>query len=68
VLDVKQPGSQSVVLVGGDRNAGTIVAISTWDTEEHARFSRDDALSDIQRRVLATGTELDPPQIYEAFR
>jgi hypothetical protein len=50
----------------GDHTSGKIIAVSTWDTEEHARFSRD-ALGDVQRRVLAAGVELDPAELYEAF-
>ena len=49
---------------GLDRNAGTVAAVSVWDTEEHARFSRD-ALGDIMSRLQAAGVQLEPPQIYE---
>ena len=57
------PGCQSYH-GGVDRSAGTIAAVSTWDTEEHARFSRD-RLGDIIARTQAIGVQLDPPEIYE---
>jgi len=49
---------------GFDRNAGTAAVVSIWDTEEHARFSRD-ALGEVVSRLRAAGAQLDPPQIYE---
>jgi Antibiotic biosynthesis monooxygenase len=51
---------------GGDRTAGRIIAVSTWDTEAHAQWARD-ALGEVQCRVEATGVRLDPSEIYEAF-
>ena len=57
------PGCQSY-LAGGDRAAGTIIAVSTWDTEAHARFSRE-ALGELMPRYQAIGVQLDPPEIYE---
>ena len=57
------PGCQSLH-PGVDRTAGTIAAVSTWDTEEHARFSRD-RLGDIVARMQAIGVQLEPPEIYE---
>ena len=56
---------------GMDGNAGTSIGVSVWDTEEHARFSRD-ALGDIIPRMLAAGLQIDPPEFYqvtaEAYR
>ena len=49
---------------GGDRASGAVVAVSTWETEEQARFPRE-ALGDVVARLLATGATLDPPEIYE---
>lgn len=49
---------------GGDRATGAIVAVSTWDTEEHARFARE-ALGGVLDRLLAAGAELEPPEVYE---
>ncbi len=49
---------------GFDRTAGTIAAVSVWDTEEHARFSRD-AMGDVIARTQAVGIQLEPPEIYE---
>jgi aminoglycoside phosphotransferase (APT) family kinase protein len=48
-----------------DRVAGTVVAVSTFDTEEHARFSREAALGDVLARLQALGVQVDPPEIYE---
>ncbi len=47
-----------------DRASGELVAVSIWDTEEHARFSRD-LLGDLVARIQAAGVQLDPPAIYE---
>jgi len=60
----RQPGCQSY-LQGGDRDGGKIIAISTWDTKEHAALDRMTALKDVMPRVLATGAQLDQPEIYE---
>jgi hypothetical protein len=49
---------------GIDRAGGRIVIVTTWDTEEHARFSRDQ-LGDLIGRVQAAGVTLEPPEIYE---
>jgi len=60
----RQPGFHSY-LQGGDRASGKIIAISTWDTAEHAALDRTTALTDVMPRVVATGAQLDPPDIYE---
>ena len=39
---------------GMDRDTGTSIGVSLWETEEQARFSRD-ALGDIIPRMLAQG-------------
>ena len=57
------PGCQSYV-GGGDRASGQTIAVSTWDTEEHARFSRD-ALGDIPSRMQALGGQVDQPEFFE---
>jgi hypothetical protein len=49
---------------GFDRTAGTIAAVSVWDTEEHARVSRD-ALGDVIGRLQAVGVQLLLPEVYE---
>ncbi len=59
------PGCQSVH-TGGDRNSGRLIAVSTWDSEEHARFSRD-ALGDVVARLQSLGGQLEPPEIYESI-
>ncbi len=48
---------------GIDRNAGTAAVVSVWDTEEHARFSRD-MLGEAMTRLQALGVQLEPPEIY----
>ncbi len=57
------PGCQGFYQ-GINRNAGTVAAVSIWDTEEHARFSRD-ALGDTLTRLQDLGVQLEPPRIYE---
>ena len=60
-----QPGCQSYV--GAlDRAAGKSLAVSTWDTAEHATFSRNEALASLVPRLQAIGLQLDPPEIYES--
>lgn len=67
------PGFQSSYW-GVDRATGAMVAVSTWDTKEHAGFSRDAVISaaartgagpDAERRIVDAGFEMDPPSIYE---
>ena len=60
------PGCQSMHS-GIDRNGGRLVAVSTWDTAEHANFSRETAsgLGELVRRTEAIGVQLEPPEIYE---
>ena len=59
----QQPGCQSCVS-GVDRASGHTLIVSTWDTEAHARFSRD-ALAGIMPRVQAQGGRPDPPAFFE---
>ena len=49
---------------GGDRTTGAIVAVSTWDAAEQARFPRE-ALGDVVGRIEAAGFRLEPPEVYE---
>ena len=58
------PGFQSF-MSGTDRATGQVITVSTFDTEEHARFSRDALGGDIQSRMQARGTQVDPPEFYE---
>lgn len=58
------PGVQSIH-VGIDRTAGRLAAVSTWDTEEHAQFSRETMAGDVVTRLQALGTQLEPPEVYE---
>jgi hypothetical protein len=57
------PGYQSYV-AGGDRASGRSFSVSTWDTEEHARWSPD-VLGDILPRLQALGVQVDPPEFFE---
>lgn len=57
------PGCQGVQ-IAVDRLTGKSVAISTYDTLEHALFSRD-TLGVPLARLLATGWQPEPPEIYE---
>ncbi len=59
----RQPGFQNY-WGGVDRTIGMVIAVSAWDTEAHARFSRD-VLGDVVGRVQALGTRLEPAEIYE---
>ena len=60
------PGNLSVY-VGIDRTAGCGHTVSTWDTLEHANFSRETAprLGWIVRNLKSIGMQLDPPEISE---
>ena len=59
------PGLQSHH-AGMDRSTGAIAAVTVWDTEEHARFSRE-SLGDVVARMQAAGAQLEPPEIYEVL-
>ncbi len=59
------PGFQSYYN-GIDRTAGTAVAVSAWDSEEHVRFDRA-ALGDAIPRLQALGMQLEPAEIYEVI-
>lgn len=48
-----------------DRAAGTVVAVSTFDTEAHARFAREETLGEVIGRIRALGVQLEPPEVYE---
>jgi heme-degrading monooxygenase HmoA len=61
----RMPGRQSV-MVGVDRGAGQQMIVSTWDTEEHARFSRE-ALGEVMARVQSFGGQLDAPEFFEVI-
>ena len=68
------PGFQSSYW-GVDRASGAMIAVSTWDTREHADFSRDALISvagvsagagpDAERRIADAGYEMDTAEIYE---
>ena len=49
---------------GLDRANGTAVAVSLWDTEEHAQMSSA-AFRDIVPHLQALGVQMEPLGIYE---
>jgi quinol monooxygenase YgiN len=49
-----------------DRASGQLTAVSTWDTQEQAAYSRDAiGLGEIMSRLQAIGVQLEPPEVYE---
>ena len=59
----QQPGFQGYY-AAGDRTNGTVVAISLWDTQEHAQLDRA-ALGAVISRTQALGLQLEPAEVYE---
>ncbi len=59
----RQPGHQSW-MSGVDHVSGRLITVSTWDTEEHARYSLA-ALGDLPSRLQAAGVQVDPPEVFE---
>ena len=59
----RAPGFQQF-LTGYDRAEGKAIAVSVFDTLEHAQFSRD-LLGDIMPRFQALGLRMEPPVFYE---
>ena len=57
------PGFQQF-LTGYDRTEGKAIAISVFDTLEHAQYSRD-LLGDIIPRFQALGVRFELPVFYE---
>ena len=57
------PGCQDA-RVGIDRDTGRTVSVTTFDTLEHARFSRD-TLGEPLARLQDLGWQADAPEIYE---
>ncbi len=57
------PGNQCHV-TGVDRGSGRTVAVSTWDSDEHARFTLD-AVGDVPSRLQALGLQLEPSEFFE---
>ena len=55
----RQPGCQS--FTGAvDRANGRAITVSTWDTEEHARWSPADVLGDIVSKLQALNGSCQP--------
>jgi len=40
------------------------MAVSTWDTEDHARFSTD-AVPDLASRLQAAGLQVEATEVFE---
>ena len=48
---------------GIDRSGGTLMAVSLWDSAEHARHSRE-ALGPAHAAAVAAGVWLEPPEVF----
>ncbi len=59
------PGCQGVQF-GFDRATGKSVSVSTFDTLEHAQFTRE-SLGEPLARVVAVGWQPEAPEIYEGI-
>jgi quinol monooxygenase YgiN len=59
----QRPGFQSMH-TGVDRAGGRIVAISFWDTEEHAQVTGE-SFAEFARRLEAAGVQLEATEYYE---
>ena len=60
----RRPGYQGF-MSGVDRASGRTITVTTWDTEEHARWPRESA-GDLLARFQALGIQLEPPEFFEA--
>lgn len=59
------PGFKSYT--GGlDRNAGRLVVVTTWETQEQAHGFRDKLGSDILKQIQDLGIQLDESQVFES--
>jgi hypothetical protein len=64
IAGIKQlPGFQSIV-VGGDRTTGEAIAVSMFDTEEHARWTANPN-TDNASRLRAAGVQMSAPEYFE---
>ena len=59
----KLPGFQRY-LGGVNRSTGMITAVSLWDTEDQASFSRDAVISAVPA-LMALGVTFEPAETYE---
>jgi hypothetical protein len=53
-------------VLGADRTSREGHGVSTWDTEEHAQWSRD-TLGDVPARFRALRIQVEEPQIFEVI-
>jgi hypothetical protein len=58
-------GRLGAFMGGVDRASGRTITVTTWDTEDHARWPRE-ALGDLVARFQALGIQLDRPEFFEA--
>jgi hypothetical protein len=61
---VRLPGFERLQ-VGTDRTAGTLIAVSTWDTQVQASVGFDAIADAVADRAQVLGVQLDPPEIFE---
>ena len=52
---------------GVDGVSGQLITISTWDSEEHARWSAADVLGDIPSRFQALTVQVEQPEFFEVI-
>jgi hypothetical protein len=50
---------------GINRSTGETISISTYDTEEHGRWSALDVLGDIPSRFQALTVQVEQPEFFE---
>jgi hypothetical protein len=59
------PGCRAVYQAA-DRTRGTTVAVTLWDSEKHANFTRD-SLGPLVARMQAAGLRMDQPEVFEVI-
>lgn len=59
-----QPGCHDC-RAGIDRQAGTTLVVSTFDSLEHAKFPRENLGEDYLQTLAKLGWQGDPPEFYE---
>ena len=59
------PGCQDV-RIGIDRSTGRSIAVSSFDTEDQARFARE-TIGEPLQKLTAAGWQAEPPEVFEAI-
>lgn len=63
----RMPGCESYFVATG-RAAGRAVSVSTWDTQEHAKFPLDAGeIAQARSRLEAMGLHVDSVEVYETI-